>query len=68
MNTLDCLEEIYKNLGFNENYYVKDDKLYESVDMGHHTSYYEERLKSEDCKTVELFNACKVLYNYFKFC
>lgn len=60
-----CIKALGRKLGYNENYFIKDNCLYESIDVGYHKSEYEDVLKSKDIYDVELFKAYKILEKHF---
>lgn len=60
----DCINAIYESLGFNDDYFISNGKLYECIDIGHHKSEYKNVLISEDIYVVRLFEACQTLYSH----
>jgi hypothetical protein len=61
----ECLNVILRELRFNEDCLIKDNKLYERVDLGCHQAEFENVLRSEKEYDIELFKAIKLLMKHF---
>lgn len=65
VDELDCIRTIKQSLGFNDECFIENNIIYELVDIGHHNSEYEKRIKNKDFMMVKLFEAILTLEKYY---